>query len=162
MKMTIIRQRSRRSGFTLLELLLVVGILVMLAAFALPSFLGTQEQAQKDAVGTQVKMFENVLNVYRTQNGTFPSTDQGLRALLVKPEEDPVPKKWAGPYLSDENLSDPWGFEYQYAYPGEHNVKKKPDIWSVGPDGEEGTEDDIGNWKAEEGTEETATETEKG
>lgn len=142
-------RRKVRRGFTLLELLLVVGILVMLAAFALPSFMGTQKQAQQDAVVAQIGAFEDALRLYQSQNHVFPSTEQGLGALVKKPEEEPIPKKWAGPYLTDSNILDPWGHEYQYAYPGEHNEDKKPDIWSVGPDGEDGSDDDIGNWKSE-------------
>lgn len=139
--------RTRRPGFTLLELLIVVGILVMLAAFALPSFLGTQKQAQSDAASAQIAEFENVLRVYQTHNSSFPVSEQGLQALLEKPESKPEPKRWAGPYLNADNFNDPWGNSYQYAYPGEHNGKKKPDIWSFGPDGEEGTDDDVVNWK---------------
>lgn len=142
-------QRDRR-GFTLLELLLVVGILVMLAAFALPSFMGTQKQAQVDAATSQIRIFEDALKLYQSQNGMFPTTEQGLNALVEKPEDEPVPTKWAGPYFEDANVTDPWGSEYQYANPGEHNGDKKPDIWSLGPDREDGTDDDIGNWKSED------------
>lgn len=145
------RHRSKaRKGFTLLELLLVVGILVMLAAFALPSFMGTQKQAQIDTTTTQIGAFEDALRLYQSQNNTYPSTEQGLKALAEKPEEDPIPKRWAGPYMTETEINDPWGNPYQYAFPGEHNEKKKPDIWSFGPDGEEGTDDDIGNWKSDD------------
>ena len=159
------QQIAKCRGFTLLELLLVVGILVMLVAFALPSFLGTQEQAQKDAVMSQIGIFEKTLKLYRSTTNTYPTTDQGLKALVEKPEEEPVPKRWTGPYMEEVDGLDPWGNPYQYAYPGEHNEEKKPDIWSVGPDGEDGTEDDLGNWKVEgeeeEGTsEETSSTTE--
>lgn len=140
------KNRNRR-GFTLLELLIVVGILVMLAAFALPSLLGTQKQAQQDAATAQIAEFENVLRTYQVQNGALPTTEQSLRALLEKPESKPVPKRWAGPYLTSDNTNDPWGNPYQYAYPGEHNGAKKPDIWSLGPDAEDGTDDDVVNWK---------------
>ena len=146
-----IRRSGSRGGFTLLELLLVVGILVMLVAFALPSFMGTQQQAQKDAVTSQIGMFEDTLRLYQSQNNVFPTTEQGLMALIEEPEDDPVPRRWAGPYIEDDEIPlDPWGNEYQYAFPGEHNENRKPDIWSFGPDGEDGTEDDIGNWKSEE------------
>lgn len=143
--------KSARAGFTLLELLLVVGILVMLAAFALPSFMGTQKQAQVDLARSQINTFEKTLSLYQSQNNMFPTTDQGLLALIEEPEDDPVPTSWAGPYLdADEVMTDPWGSEYQYAFPGEHNGDRKPDIWSMGPDREDGTDDDIGNWKQED------------
>lgn len=139
-------QRAARAGFTLLELLLVVGILVMLAAIALPNLMGTQKQTQRDAATAQIGAFEDALRIYQAQNGDFPKTEQGLKALVEKPQEEPIPKKWAGPYLTETNVQDPWGHEYHYAFPGEHNEKRKPDIWSAGPDGEENTEDDIVNW----------------
>lgn len=142
------RRFPTRKGFTLLELLLVVGILVMLAAFALPSFLGTQRQAQKDAVVAQIAMFENALKLYQSQNNVYPSTEQGIKALIEKPEDEPVPKKWAGPYIEGDKIVDPWGRPYEYAFPGEHNGKRKPDIWSKG-ESEEDDSDDIGNWSSD-------------
>jgi general secretion pathway protein G len=153
--MQLRRRQPNRKGFTLLELLLVVGILVMLAAFALPSFLGTQEQAQKDAAIFQIDTFDKALKLYRTHNSMFPTTDQGLTALREKPRDEPIPKRWVE-YLDEDLPLDPWGNDYQYAYPGEHN-KKRPDIWSTGPDGEEGTDDDIGNWKSESDSEDSET-----
>jgi general secretion pathway protein G len=146
-----LKREAARSGFTLLELLIVVGILVMLAALAMPSFMGSQKQAQIDAAKTQVAAIESATKLYQASAGTFPTTEQGIKALAEKPEEDPVPKKWAGPYMEDANILDPWGREYQYAYPGEHNEKKKPDVWSLGPDPEDDS-DNIGNWKSEEET----------
>jgi len=131
--------------------LLVVGILALLAAIVAPRLIGTQRRAYIDTAKSQIAMLDDVLELYYQQNGCYPTTEQGLQALMVKPEDPPIPRNWAGPYLEEGELVDPWGSPYQYAYPGEHNTDK-PDIWSLGPDGEDGTEDDIGNWIA--GTEE--------
>jgi general secretion pathway protein G len=138
-----------RSGFTLVEILLVVVILAMIAAFAVPSLLGTQEQAQIDLASSSVKDFERHLKLYRLNNGAYPSSEQGLKALVEKPEGEPVPKKWSA--ILEELSPDPWGNEFKYSFPGEKNGEKKPDIWSTGPDGQDGTEDDIGNWPKEGG-----------
>lgn len=144
----IVRTRKpARRGFTLIEILLVVAILAMLAAFAIPMMFGTQEQASVDICKSSIKNVEQQLNVYRTQNGQFPTTDQGLKALVEKPEEEPIPKKWS--QLFEEVPQDPWKHELKYAFPGEHNKEKKPDVWSVGADGQDGTADDIGNWTDE-------------
>lgn len=140
-------QPSRR-GFTLVEILLVVVILAMIAAFTIPNVLGTQEQASIDGAKIQVKQFENLFKQYRLNNGAYPSTEQGLKALVEKPEGEPEPRKWI--MLLEELPLDPWGNDYKYAYPGDHNAEKKPDIWSAGPDSQDGTDDDVGNW---EGTE---------
>jgi general secretion pathway protein G len=142
----------QRRGFTLVEILLVVVILAMIAAFAVPSLLGTQEQAQIDLASSSVKNLDRMFKLYRQSNNAYPSTEQGLKALVEKPEGEPVPKKWVA--LLEELAPDPWGHEFKYAFPGEHNGEKKPDIWSVGPDGQEGTDDDIGNWAKEGGDDE--------
>jgi general secretion pathway protein G len=141
--------KNARRGFTLVEILLVVVILAMIAAFAVPSLLGTQEQAQKDLASSSVKDFERHLKLYRLNNGAYPSSEQGLKSLVEKPEGEPVPKKWSA--ILEELSPDPWGNEYKYAFPGEKNGEKKPDIWSTGPDGQDGTDDDIGNWAKEGG-----------
>ena len=141
--------RSTRRGFTLVEILLVVVILAMIAAFTVPNLLGTQEQVSIDSAKIQIKELDKYLKLYRTQNNSYPSTEQGLKALVEKPEGDPVPKKWG--QIVDELPVDAWGNEYKYAFPGEHNGEKKPDLWSNGPDMQEGTDDDIGNWATEGG-----------
>lgn len=142
-------RRSSRGGFTLVEILLVVVILAMIAAFTVPNLLDTQQGASIDMTKNQVKELDKYLKLYRTQNNTYPSTEQGLKALVEKPEGDPSPRKWG--QIIEELPMDPWGNEYKYAFPGEHNGEKKPDIWSNGPDMQEGTEDDIGNWASEGG-----------
>ena len=141
----------RRGGFTLLEVLLVVGILALLAAIVAPNLIGTQKRAQVDMARNEIAILEDILALYFQQNGVYPSSEQGLDALVTEPEEKPIPRSWAGPYLDDaKKLDDPWNSRYEYAYPGEFNEQDKPDIWSLGPDGEEDTEDDIGNWSTDE------------
>lgn len=140
--------QTGRAAFTLLEVLLVVAILALLAAVVAPRLIGTQKQAQIDTTRSQISMLDDVLDLYCQQNGAYPSTDQGLNALMEEPTEDPIPKAWAGPYLKDRELVDPWGNPYQYAFPGDRN-RDKPDIWSLGPDSEDGSDDDLGNWRNE-------------
>lgn len=142
--MKINQTRRKRRGFTLLEVLLVVGILVALAAIALPNLIGVQEGAMKDEAKLQVDNLENVLNMYKVHTGSFPMSDQGLMALEVPP--NPAPENWRGPYMKGlGQLRDPWGNPYSYQYPGTRNTVG-PDVWSNGPDRQSGTSDDIGNW----------------
>jgi general secretion pathway protein G len=148
--------KSSRRGFTLVEILLVVVIIAMLAALAIPNLMGVQEQASIDSAKNQISGFENQLKLYRTQNGSYPSTEQGLKALVEEPEGDPKPKKWV--QLLDDIPVDPWGNPYKYAFPGDHNGEKRPDIASPGPDGQEDTDDDVGNWSKEEDGESAAND----
>lgn len=143
------RARRRAAGFTLIELLLVMVIIAVLAALVLPRFVGRGEDARVQAANTQVNsLFSVALASYEVDNGAFPSTAQGLEALSVKPTSAPEPKAWKGPYLAKTVPNDPWGKPYVYRNPGTRNVDGY-DLLSVGPDGNEGTEDDIGNWTPE-------------
>ncbi|MGL4461518.1 MAG: type II secretion system major pseudopilin GspG [Planctomycetia bacterium] len=135
----------RRSGFTLLEVLLVVAILVALAAIAVPNLIGVQEGAKIDEAKLQVNALDTAFNTYSIHNKGFPTTEQGVGALLSAP--NPAPPNWRGPYLKNPNLTDPWGSQYGYQYPGTR-VASGPDIWSNGPDRQQGTADDVGNWPA--------------
>lgn len=143
---TMTRLLRRRRGFTLIELLLVMVIIAVLAALVIPRFAGRSEDARKGAAETQIKsLFGTALDIYETDNGTYPSTSQGLSALRAEPSSDPQPKSWKGPYLKSDVPSDPWGNEYVYRFPGTQN-KDSYDLSSMGPDGREGTDDDIANW----------------
>jgi general secretion pathway protein G len=134
--------RRRRSGFTLIEVLLVLVILVILGAIAAPLYISTQQQANIKAAKAQALNLKSPLNVYRLNTGDFPTS---LDALWQCPADLPDPNKWGGPYLEEQLPLDPWGNQYQYQYPGTHNPGTY-DVWSMGPDRADGTADDVGNW----------------
>ncbi len=136
------KQPVGRSGFTLVEMLLVLLILATLAAIVVPKFAGRTEQAKITAAQTQIKSFETVLDAFEVDNGFYPKGEDGLQDLVVQPRDTP---KWHGPYLSEIPL-DPWERPYIYTCPGKYN-QNSYDILSVGPDGRNGTEDDIANYK---------------
>lgn len=138
-------RRLRRRGFTLIELLLVMVIIAVLAAIVLPRFAGRTDEAKVAQVKSQISIFSTALATYEIDNGGFPSTAQGLAALRAKPSGAPEPKGWKGPYLEKDVGNDPWGNAYVYRQPGTRNADGY-DLLSVGKDGREGTEDDIGNW----------------
>ena len=138
-------RRRRRAGFTLIELLLVMIILAVLAALVLPRFTGRAEDANKGAAETQIKsLFGVALDMYEADNGRFPTTAQGLQALRTIPTAAPQPKNWKG-YLKSDVPNDPWGNPYIYRSPGQVNTDSY-DLISAGPDGREGSEDDITNF----------------
>jgi len=151
------RRSSARQGFTLMELLLVMAILVILLGLVAPRFMGTQKKANINAAKSQIGLFKSPLEMYALDMNGYPATEQGLLSLHEEPAELENPEQWKGPYLDSVIPQDPWGHDYQYAYPPTHNTSDFPDIWSFGPDGEDGTEDDIGNWSAEEEGEATQT-----
>lgn len=136
------RNRSReRAAFTLMEVLLVLVILVVLGSFAVGVFSNTQARALVRAAQSQIGLFKTPLNTYQLDVGMYPST---LEALYSVPSDLTNPTKWGGPYLETIPL-DPWGNPYQYQFPGNNNPNSY-DVWSFGPDGQNGTADDIGNW----------------
>jgi general secretion pathway protein G len=145
--------RSRRSrppsirAFTLVEILVVLAILGLLVGLTVEklgkSFDNAKVQAAQIFVAESMK---TPLFTYKMQMGDYPSTEEGLQALLTAPANKA--DKWQGPYIEVQGGRlpvDPWKNPYQYRYPGAHN-KDGYDLWSMGPDGKDGTDDDIGNW----------------
>ena len=139
------RRKRRRAGFTLIEVLLVLVILMILAGMATLAYGPIQKSAKTKATHVQIGLFEPLLGLYDLDVGDYPSTQQGLAALREAPSDLADPDKWKGKYLKDPIPLDPWGNEYQYEFPGTHE-EDEPDIWSFGPDGLNGTEDDVTNW----------------
>lgn len=136
-----------RHGFTLVEVLVVLAILVMLVGMVVPRILGTQKKADISGAKTQIGMFNAALEKYALDVKSFPTTEQGLGALLQKPADMEETIKWDGPYLNAQELpKDPWGHDYHYEYPPTRGTLDRPDIWSSGPDGQDETEDDIVSW----------------
>ena len=139
-------KRNSSGGFTLVEMLLVVVIITTLAAMVVPRFTGRAKEAKIAAATADIQAnIASALDLYEVDNGMYPTTEQGLAALLESPNAPPLPKKWRGPYLKKKGgLNDPWGTPYVYRSPGIHNTDDY-DLYSLGPDGVEGN-DDITNW----------------
>ncbi len=137
------KQPSRTRGFSVLELLLVLVILAVLAGIVGVQFSGQSQKAKVRAAKAQLTNFKTVLSRYEMDLGQYPTTQQGLQALIEAPSGV---EGWDGNYLdSDAVPQDQWGNEWQYRSPGQHN-EDGYDLFSFGPDGQEGGEDDITNW----------------
>ena len=135
--------RNSHAGFTLIEILLVIVIIVTLMAVLIPNMRRAMGDANAGTATMYINKLAGDLALYEATNGYPPTTAQGLRALVEKPSGEPIPRKWS--QREDKLEPDPWGQPYQYEYPGKHN-KNGFDIYSSGPDRQPGTEDDIGNW----------------
>ncbi len=136
-------QGPAQRAFTLIELLLVLVILGILAAIVVPKFSGRTEQARRTAAQSQISIFGNALDAFEVDVGYYPKGQNGLQDLVATPRDA---KDWKGPYLQGEIPLDPWGNAYRYECPGRQNPNGY-DLFSVGLDGRDGTEDDITNWK---------------
>lgn len=140
-------KKQRMSGFTLLEIMVVIVILGVLASMVIPNLLGNKEKADRQKVVSDIVALENALDMYKLDNSRYPTTEQGLDALVSAPDVDPAPRDFReGGYIKRLPL-DPWGNDYLLVSPGEHG---KMDIYSIGLDAEEGSDDDIGNWNMHE------------
>lgn len=139
------RLKSSR-GFTLIEVMVVVVILAILAGIIVPRIMGRPEEAKRTKAQVDIKGIEQALNLYKLDNGFYPTTEQGLEALVKKPGTKPIPLKWRdGGYISKTPV-DPWGRPYQYLSPGQHG---EYDLYSLGADGEpggEGKNADVESW----------------
>lgn len=131
-------------GFTLIEIMVVMIIIGILAALVVPRVMDRPDQARRIAARQDIASISQALKLYRLDNGRYPTTDQGLAALVTKPTTEPIPNNWKA--CLDLLPKDPWGNPYQYANPGQHG---EMDVWSFGADGKpggEGNDADIGNW----------------
>ncbi|HGE72829.1 TPA: type II secretion system protein GspG [Candidatus Poribacteria bacterium] len=144
--------RSKRSGFSLIYILIIIVVVVIIAVVAAPRLLRQQEKGKRTTAVNDIDAIGLALDIYASHNGTYPSTEQGLKSLWEKPIIAPIPNKWQGPYLDKPILKDPWGNDYIYIYPGKHN-KHDYDLISYGKDGAyggKGDNEDITNWTEEE------------
>jgi general secretion pathway protein G len=140
---------AAQRGFTLIEIMVVVVILGILAAIVVPKVMDRPDTARVTKARQDLRALEGALNLYRLDNYTYPSTDQGLLALVERPTGTPEPRNWKTGGYVDRLPKDPWGTEYQYLSPGSHG---EVDIFCLGADGRpggEGVNADIGNWDLE-------------
>ncbi len=142
-------KKNKQSGFTLLEVMVVVVILGILASVVVPNLLGNKEKADQQKAITDIVSLENALDMYKLDNSVYPTTDQGLEALVTKPSS-PEPRNYRDGGYIRRLPNDPWGNPYQYLSPGDNGTV---DIFTLGVDGQEGgegTNADIGNWNMQD------------
>ena len=137
------RTQKPRAGFTLLEVMVVIVILGVLASLVVPNLLGNKEKADRQKAISDIVALENALDMYRLDNGRYPTTEQGLEALIQQPANMADARNYrTGGYIK-RLPKDPWGNDYILVSPGEHGAV---DVFSAGPDAEANTADDITNW----------------
>ncbi len=138
--------RAARRGFTLMEMLIVLTIIALLVGMVIFKVRDLTAGAKPEKANSDLLTFKEMLAAYELDNGTLPTNNQGLKALWVKPTNEPVPPRWHAEL--DSEVLDPWGHPYQYRNPGKHNPDKY-DVFSMGEDGLPDTADDIGNWNSD-------------
>ncbi|QJR80815.1 type II secretion system major pseudopilin GspG [Alteromonas pelagimontana] len=138
---------TRTSGFTLIEVMVVLLIIGIMASMVAPSILGNQESAQLKKAAVDIQQMESAMEMYKLRNNRFPTTEQGLEALVSAPTIEPLPRNYPEGGFIKRLPEDPWGNPYTLISPGELGAV---DIFSNGPDMEPGTDDDIGNWNINE------------
>lgn len=140
-----LRRTRRQAGVTLIEMLVVVTIIALFAALVAPKLMGRAEAAKVTAAKAQINSLMDALRIYKMDTSSYPTTEQGLQALRIKPENV---ASWNGPYLPKDIPNDPWGHAYIYKYPGDQG--DEPEITSLGADGQQGgdgTNADLFSWK---------------
>ena len=140
--------QNKFSGFSLIELMVVIVILGVLASIIVPNIINRPDDAKVVKAKQDILALESALELYKLDNGTYPTTDQGLSALVTPPTSEPLANNWKSGGYVKRLQNDPWGNPYQYLNPGVHN---EVDIFSYGKDGQSGGEKmnaDIGNWDA--------------
>jgi general secretion pathway protein G len=145
----MIRNNLRRraaSGFTLIEVMVVVVILSILAAIVVPNVMSSPDEARIVKAKQDIRALESALNLYRLDNYVYPSTEQGIQALVTRPTTPPEPQNWKAEGYIDRLPTDPWGHPYQYLSPGQNG---EFDLYSMGADGQldgQGVNADVSNW----------------
>ncbi|MEW9797729.1 type II secretion system major pseudopilin GspG [Alteromonas sp. CYL-A6] len=138
---------KRSAGFSLIEVMVVLLIIGIMASMVAPAILGNEEEARLKKAAVDIQQLESALEMYKLRNNRFPTTEQGLDALVSAPTIDPIPRNYPPEGFIKRLPDDPWGNPYTLISPGELGII---DIFSNGPDEEPGTEDDIGNWNINE------------
>ncbi len=144
--------KSNKKGFTLIELMVVIAILALLGGIVAPRVIGRLRQAKPQKAKIDLTQIETGLDMYAADNGQYPTTEQGLQALITQPTAAPAPTNWNGPYVKPTDFKDPWGALYAYTSPSTHEGYDF-DLSSYGSDGQEGGTGeaaDIANWLTEE------------
>lgn len=146
------RQGSREAGFTLIELMIVIVILGLLAAIVMPRIVGETDKARYGTARAQMRVLEDALKRYKLDNGVYPTTEQGLDALVMKPSTGVIPEQWPeGGYLDKQEIPfDPWGNPYIYISPGQYSPDFDLVSWAAdGLEGGEGFDADIEIWRTQ-------------
>lgn len=141
----MLKRKQRQQGFTLIELMVVVVILAVLAGFVVPKLMDRPDEARIVKAKQDIAAIGSALQLYKLDNYNYPTTDQGLEALVNTPTDDPQPKNWKK--LLDTLPLDPWGNPYLYLMPGEHGEFDLYTLGADGMDGGEGVNATIGNWQ---------------
>jgi general secretion pathway protein G len=138
---------TRNAGFTLIEIMIVVLIIGMLTTLVATTIFGRLEQSKVDIAGMQIQKLSQALELYKLDNGVYPTSEQGLDALVHEATSEPRPRRFPpGGYANPKDLVDPWQSQFKYARPGQNNPHSY-DLYSLGSDGVEGGEADVGNWE---------------
>jgi general secretion pathway protein G len=137
------KARNKQRGFTLLEVMVVIVIIGLFGSVVVQNLMGNMDSAKLQKAVQDINALETSLSMYKMDNFKYPNTEQGLEALVEETDVEPLPRRFPDGGYVKRLPDDPWGNEYQLLNPGENG---DIDIFTMGPDGEAGTEDDIGNW----------------